>query len=148
MMLLDILVKRTEDYPCPETSVSPDLKNGILTRTLALNNITAAVEKSVGSLTCEIAGGNAVCSSDQLNGIAAKSSDRIDILLQCEVSAEGLKSKPMQVIIENKIDSKEGRKKSNGKTGVDIYDRASQTKRYYMATQRDDVYQWYVYTRR
>lgn len=145
MMLLDILVKRTEDYPCPETSVSPDLKNGILTRSLALNNITASIEKSVGSLTCEIAGGNAVCSSDQLNGIAAKSIDRIDILLQCDVSAEGLKSKPMQVIIENKIDSKEGRKKNNGKTGVDIYDQASQTERYYMATQRGDVYQWYVY---
>ena len=145
MMLLDILVKRTEDYPCPETSVSPDLKNGILTRSLALNNITATVEKSVGSLTCEIAGGNAVCSSDQLNGIAAKCTDRIDLLLQCDVSAEGLKSKPMQVIIENKIDSKEGGKKNNGKIGVGIYDNASQTERYYMATQRGDVYQWYVY---
>ena len=145
MMLLDILVKRTEDFPCPETSVSPDLKNRILARTLVLNSISATVEKSVGSLANEIAGGNAVCSADQLNGIAAKSSDRIDILLQCDVSAEGLKSRPMQVIIENKIDSKEGRKKNNGKTGVAMYDAASQTERYYMATQRNDVYQWYVY---
>ena len=51
----------------------------------------------------------------------------------------------MQVIIENKIDSQEGRKKRSGKTGVDAYDQASQTERYFMATQRDDVYQWYVY---
>lgn len=145
MMLLDILVKRTEDNPNPETSVSPDLKNWILARSLALDNITATVEKSVGSLANEIVGRNAVCTSDQLHGIAAKSVDRIDILLQCDVSAEGLKSRPMQVIIENKIDSKEGRKKSNGKTGVSVYDAASQTKRYYMATQRDDVFQWYVY---
>lgn len=145
MMLLDILVKRTEDYPCPEISVSPDLKNRILTRSLALNSITATVEKSVGSLANEIVGNNAVCTSDQLRGIAAKSADRIDILLQCDLSAEGLKSRPMQVIIENKIDSKEGRKKNNGKTGVDVYDTASQTERYYMATQRNDVYQWYVY---
>ena len=145
MMLLDILVKRTEDYPSPETCVSSNLKNGILTRSLALNNITATVEKSVGSLANEIAGGNAVCTSDQLRSIAAKSADRIDILLQCDVSAEGLKSRPMQVIIENKIDSKEGRKKNVGKTGVAVYDQATQTERYYMATQQDDVYQWYVY---
>ena len=145
MMLLDILVKRTEDCPCPETSVSPELKNKILTRSLALNNITATVEKSVGSLANEIVDGNAVCTSDQLHGIAAKSVDRIDIILQCDVSAEGLKSRPMQVIIENKIDAKEGRKKSNGKTGIAMYDAASQTERYYMASQRNDVYQWYVY---
>ena len=145
MMLLDILVKRTEDYPSPETSVSPDLKNRIVARSLTLSNITATVEKSVSSLANEITGGNAVCTLDQLHGIAAKSADRIDIFLQCDVSADGLKSRPMQVIIENKIDSKEGGKKNNSKTGVLAYDNASQTERYYMATQRNDVYQWYVY---
>ena len=94
------------------------------------------MEKSVGNLANEIAGGNALCTSYQLRSIAAKSADRIDIFLQCEVSADGIKSRPMQVVIENKIDSKEGRKKRSGKTGVDAYDQASQTERYFMATQR------------
>ena len=122
MMLLDILVKRTEEYPSLNAVVPVDLKNSILTRSLAVTDISATVEKSVGSLANEITGSNALCTSDQLRSIATKSADRIDIFLQCEVSADGIKSRPMQVIIENKIDSKEGRKKRSGKTGVDAYD--------------------------
>ena len=86
-----------------------------------------------------------MCSPEQLRGIAAKSVDRIDVFIHCDVSAAGLKSQPMQVIIENKIDSKEGGIKKKNNTGVAMYDTASQTERYYMATQRDDAYQWYVY---
>lgn len=150
MMLLDILVKKTEDNPCKDTEVSTELKNSILTRSLFLNNITATVEKTVGSLANEINGGNSVCSDEDLRKIAAKSVDRIDIFLQCDVSSSAKKTRPMQIILENKIDSREGKEKRKGEsknnTGVSLYDKkASQTERYYMATQRDDVYQWYVY---
>lgn len=150
MMLLDILVKKTEDHPCKETEVSQELKNSILTRSLVLNNVTATVEKTVGSLANEINGGNSVCCAEDLRKIAAKSVDRIDIFLKCDVSSSAMKTRPMQIILENKIDSREGKEKCKGegknKTGVSRYDGdASQTERYYMATQRDDVYQWYVY---
>lgn len=150
MMLLDILVKKTEDNPCKDTEVSTELKNSILTRSLFLNNITATVEKTVGSLANEINGGNSVCSDEDLRKIAAKSVDRIDIFLQCDVSSSAKKTRPMQIILENKIDSREGKEKRKGEsknnTGVSLYDKkASQTERYYMATQRGDVYQWYVY---
>lgn len=150
MMLLDILVKKTEDNPCKDTEVSQELKNSILTRSLVLNNIAATVEKTVGSLANEIIGDNGVCCAEDLRKIAAKSVDRIDIFLQCDVSSSAIKTRPMQIILENKIDSREGKEKCKGegknKTGVSRYDgEASQTERYYMATQRDDVYQWYVY---
>lgn len=150
MMLMDILVKKTEDNPCKDTEVSQELKNSILTRSLVLNNITATVEKTVGSLANEINGGNDVCCAEELRMIAAKSVDRIDIFIQCDVSSSAMKGRPMQIILENKIDSREGKEKRKGEsknnTGVSLYDKkASQTERYYMATQRNDVYQWYVY---
>lgn len=150
MMLMDILVKKTEDNPCKDTEVSQELKNSILTRSLVLNNISSNVEKTVGSLANEINGGNSVCCAEDLRKIAAKSVDRIDIFLQCDVSSSAMKGRPMQIILENKIDSREGKEKRKGEnknnTGVFLYDKkASQTERYYMATQRNDVYQWYVY---
>ena len=150
MMLLDILVKKTEDHPCKETEVSSELKNSILTRSLVLSNVMATVEKTVGSLANEINSDNNKCTAEELHKIAAKSVDRIDIFLQCDASSGDMKSQPMQIILENKIDSREGKEKRKGKsnnnTGVFLYDKkASQTERYYMATQRNDIYQWYVY---
>ena len=143
-MLLDILVKRIEEDPTIKAAIPAELKDSIVTRSLSIHGISADVEKPVASLAREIAEGNDVCSSGDMMKIAAKSADCVDIFLQCEVSAKGLKTRPMQFFIENKPDFCEEKIKYVLGTGVEAYDNASRTERYYMATRRDDMYQWYV----
>ena len=58
------------------------------------------------------------------------------MFVDCSIDLEGveLNAKRIQIVIENKIDSVEGKGKRSEKTGVDDYDNATQTKRYFLGT--------------
>jgi len=84
--------------------------------------------------------------------IASNSQDRIDLFIDCNIVDISGDNKKLQIIVENKIDSKEGgvkKYKDSTRLPKDYLD-ASQTKRYYLGTHRTDknagdVYQLYVY---
>jgi hypothetical protein len=82
--------------------------------------------------------------------IIAKCQDRIDIFISCdiELNDKDNPARKLQIVIENKIDSCEGKGKWKEKTGVLNYDEASQTERYYYATalkNSENFIQLYVY---
>lgn len=161
-LLLDVLVRRSEEQKGNISSILNDecIKRNIVTRNLAIQTVNVETEKLVSSLAQEIIRPNrkGVIESSELAKIAAKSKDRIDLLVECEIESndERIRAKRMQIIIENKIDSVEGGKKLEPRTGVAAYDNASQTERYYLGTKFStlvngqavdgkDVLQVYVY---
>ena len=139
-LLLDVLVRRSEEQKDHISSILSDecIKRSIVTRNLAIQSVNVETEKSVSSLTQEIIRSDrtGVINPLDLSKIAAKSKDRIDLVVECEIESndERITAKRMQIIIENKIDSVEGGKKQEKKTGVPAYDDASQTERYYLGT--------------
>lgn len=161
-LLLDVLVRRSEEQKGNIRSILNDecIKRNIVTRNLAIQTVNVETEKLVSSLAQEIIRPNrtGVIGALDLAKIAAKSKDRIDLLVECEIESndERITAKRMQIIIENKIDSVEGGKKLAQRTGVAKYDDASQTERYYLGTKfstlvggqavdGEDVLQVYVY---
>ena len=161
-LLLDVLVRRSEEQKGNICSILNDecIKRNIVTRNLAIQTVNVETEKLVSSLAQEIIRPNrtGVIGALDLAKIAAKSKDRIDLLVECEIESndERITAKRMQIIIENKIDSVEGGKKLAQRTGVAKYDDASQTERYYLGTKfstlvggqavdGEDVLQVYVY---
>ena len=161
-LLLDVLVRRSEEQKGNISSILNDecIKRNIVTRNLAIQTVNVETEKLVSSLAQEIIRPNrtGVIGALDLAKIAAKSKDRIDLLVECEIESndERITAKRMQIIIENKIDSVEGGKKLAQRTGVAKYDDASQTERYYLGTKfstlvgeqavdGEDVLQVYVY---
>lgn len=149
LLLLDVLVKRGNNQINDEGNniIDESLKNIIVTRNFKLNNIDVEAEKSVKVLAQECIGRQKtnILSDDDLKQIASKCQDRIDLFINCDIEIDN-KSMQLQVIIENKIDSIQGGGK-DGKSGIDLYEKASQTDRYYMATARnsEDLKQVYVY---
>ncbi len=149
-LLLDILIRRNEEQ---ETYVDTILSNetvkrSIVTRKLNIKSVKAETEKSVSSLAQEILTEPyspestyriGKLSTEELSKIAAKSRDKIDLYIDCEMECEGISANRLQIIIENKIDSTEGGKKKDMVTGVSSYDNASQTERYYLATKYSTV---------
>ena len=139
-LLLDVLVRRSEEQKDHISSILSDecIKSNIVTRNLTVQLVNAEAEKSVNSLAQEIIRSDrtGVISPLDLSKIAAKSKDRIDLFVECEIESkdERITAKRMQIIIENKIDSIEGGVKQDKKTGVAKYDNASQTVRYYLGT--------------
>ena len=139
-LLLDVLVRRSEEQKGHISSILSDecIKRNIVTRNLTVQLVNAEAEKSVSSLAQEIIHPDrtGVINPLDLSKIAAKSKDRIDLFVECEIESndEHITAKRMQIIIENKIDSVEGGKKQEKKTGVAKYDDASQTERYYLGT--------------
>ena len=138
--LLDILVRRSEEQrPVVATILKNlDVKKSIVTRQLSLDAVKVDTEVPVSVLAQAIVNGGilveGVLPKDQLQKIAAKSQDRIDLFIECDIRAADLKARKLQIIIENKIDSSEGGKKVNKTTGVPAYDEASQTTRYYLGS--------------
>ena len=144
-LLLDVLVRRSEEQKGQIITVLSDesLKRSIVTRNLNIKSVKVETEKLVSGLAEAILAKPystsyvsyiGILSDDDLRKIAAKSKDRIDLFVDCAVESESLSAKRLQIIIENKIDSVEGRKKQSEVTGAKDYDDASQTKRYYLAT--------------
>ena len=143
--LLDILVRRCEEQ-MPEVDTilkKADVKKCIVTRRLSMDAIRIGTEVPVSVLTQAIVNGNpriaGVLQEPQLQKIAAKSQDRIDLVIECEIKSEDIKAKKLQIIIENKIDSSEGGRKTNKITGVPEYDDATQTTRYYLGTKFSSI---------
>ena len=144
-LLLDVLVRRSEEQKGQIITVLSDesLKRSIVTRNLNIKSVKVETEKLVSGLAEAILAKPystsyvsyiGILSDDDLRKIAAKSKDRIDLFVDCAVESESLSAKRLQIIIENKIDSVEGKKKPSEVTGAKDYDDASQTKRYYLAT--------------
>lgn len=150
LLLLDVLVNKCEG------KINNDIKKHIVTRNFKINSIKVETEKSVSALASELGINEENLSynkisdnkltNDDIKKIKARCRDKIDIYISCDIELDG-KSQNLQIIIENKIDSNEGRGKSNTKTGVDVYDNASQTVRYHLATavNKESTIQSYVY---
>lgn len=150
LLLLDVLVAKSKD-----NQIADEIKKHIITRNFKINSIEVETEKSVSSVAVAL-GVNTNNSAekdweeDDIQKIIAKSQDRIDIFISCDVELND-KDKParkLQIVIENKIDSGEGKGKSKEKTQSKKYDNASQTQRYYYATalnNSENFVQLYVY---
>ena len=149
LLLLDVLVAESKG-----NQIADDIKTHIITRNFKINSIEVETEKSVSSVAAAL-GINHNNSLYQwgegdIHKIIAKSQDRIDIFISCDIELND-KDKParkLQIVIENKIDSGEGKGKWKERTGVSNYDEASQTERYYYATalkNSENVIQLYVY---
>ena len=164
--MLDLLVRRCEEQKDYVKSVLTNeyVKRSVVTRGITVKNVRATTEKSVSSLTQEIILNarrsirTGIIPDSDLTKIAAKSQDRMDLFIECDIESDNkaVTAKSLQIIVENKIDAGEGGKKQGKKTGVDDYDDAPQTTRYYMGTRFSalvggkavsdyDTWQLYVY---
>jgi hypothetical protein len=150
LLLLDVLVVKSANMQIPE-----NLKTHIITRNFRFKNIEVETEKPVSSVAADLGinNNNSLYKWEEecaIQKIIAKCQDRIDIFINCdiELNDKDTPAKRLQIVIENKIDSGEGKRKSKERIGVEGYDDASQTARYYRATAldtSDDVIQLYVY---
>ena len=105
LSLLDILVKRSLQQD--ENLIDSDLRAAIVSRKLKISNVIVKTEKVVSELALDAL--NSVSEEKRilLNNIVHYCQDRIDVFIQGDVSLNQDK-KQLQIIIENKIDSKEG----------------------------------------
>ena len=169
MMLLDILVRRSNEQEGSTVLIPENLKTWIVSRKIKMQSLYVETEQSVSSLARNVF--DALCENnkdeykkgyetgwidypDFVNAlqIASNSQDRIDLFIDCDIVDISGDNKKLQIIIENKIDSKEGgakKYKENTRLPKEYLD-ASQTTRYYLGTHRTDktagdVYQLYVY---
>jgi hypothetical protein len=141
-MLLDVLVRRYEEQKDYIETIlkNENVKRSIVTRNLKIQSIKVETEKAVSNLAQEIISDknkNGVLKNEDLKKIAANSQDRIDLFIDCEIESENdiVSARRLQIILENKIDSMEGVKKQNDKTGVKDYDDdAWQTTRYFLGS--------------
>lgn len=169
MMLLDILVRRSNEQQKNTVLIPEDLKTWIVSRRMKIQSLHVETEQPVSTLARDVF--DALCKNnkdeytkgynsgwidypDFVNAlqIASNSQDRIDLFIDCDIIDISGENKKLQIIIENKVDSKEGgakKYKENTRLPKEYLD-ASQTGRYYLGTHRtdknaEDVYQLYVY---
>ena len=157
MMLLDILVRRSNEQQGSTVLIPENLKTWIVSRKIKMQSLYVETEQSVSSLARNVF--NALCENnkdeykkgyetgwidypDFVNAlqIASNSQDRIDLFIDCDIVDISGDNKKLQIIIENKIDSKEGgakKYKENTRLPKEYLD-ASQTTRYYLGTHRTD----------
>lgn len=139
-LLLDVLVRRCEEQKGHVDSILSNIpiKRSIVTRNISIQPVIVETEKSVSSLTQHITFPSkcGVLSYSDLGKISAKSKDKIDLFIECEIESDDkdITANRIQIIIENKINTGEGNIKKVFKTGVAAYDDATQTKRYYIGT--------------
>lgn len=144
LLLLDILVKRSEEQNDNSDLIDDLFKKDVVSRDIKINSIEIETEKYVSELVSELKQKYEIETDLDEDKLIQKCEDRIDIFIKCILDNE----KELQIIIENKIDSGEGLKKNNKKTGIVAYDSCYQTKRYFIATKRKDrenVKQLYVF---
>lgn len=147
LLLLDVLVAKSKNTQ----QIADDIKRHIITRDFKINDIQVETEKSVSSVAAALDIKNNSryqWGEDDIQKIIAKCQDRIDVFISCDIefNDEDDKTRKLQIVIENKIDSGEGKGKK--KTGVEGYDNATQTQRYHYATalkNSEYVTQLYVY---
>lgn len=154
LSLLDILVKRSLQQD--ESLIEPSLRAAIVSRKLKVSNVIVKTENVVSELALDALNSASGKRIAFLNDIVHYCQDRIDVFIQGDLSLDQDK-KQLQIIIENKIDSKEGGAKSTGKKKEAeqslppeyvAFTKKPQTKRYYEATKQEDnksLIQLYVY---
>lgn len=145
MMLLDTLVRKCGEQKGAENLIDDGLKKNIVTRKMKMMSLKVDTEKAICELA-EMAMYNGYFETSDMRKIVLGCQDRVDIYIEGDAVVNDEKKK-LQIIIENKIDSKEGGAKVNKKFDLDEYTNASQTKRYYIGShwKNDGVYQIYVY---
>lgn len=146
LLLLDILIKNDNN-----NLIVDELKRDIITRNFKMYSIESETEVYVSSLMSNIGIDEKNSAygfkQDDLNKIKAKCQDKMDIVINCSIERNN-KNEKLQIIIENKIDSREGGAKRMHRTWVDGYDHATQTERYYRSTalkQQASINQLYVF---
>lgn len=149
MMLLDILLHRSIKQE-QEKLIASDLQTAILSRKLKIQNLKVETEKPVRQIAEALNKDNTNLDDKILNGIKRYCKDRIDIFIECKaiITNDDVEdTKPLQIIIENKIDSDEGGPHEKKKIPSELkeYFEKKQTCRYYRCTHRKDIYQIYVY---
>ena len=117
-LLLDLLVRRCEEQKDYVKSVLTNeyVKRSVVTRGITVKNVRATTEKSVSSLTQEIILNarrsirTGIIPDSDLTKIAAKSQDRMDLFIECDIESDNkaVIAKSLQIIVENKIDAGKG----------------------------------------
>ena len=112
--MLDLLVRRCEEQKDYVKSVLTNeyVKRSVVTRGITVKNVRATTEKSVSSLTQEIILNarrsirTGIIPDSDLTKIAAKSQDRMDLFIECDIESDNkaVTAKSLQIIVENKID--------------------------------------------
>ena len=148
LSFLDILVKRCLQQD--DSLINSDLRKAIVSRKLKLTNVSVKTEQYVSELAKRIESSH-TDNHSLLEEISNYCQDRIDIYIQGDVSIDQEK-KQLQIIIENKIDSKEGGAKPNSRKKCSPeylkFTKQPQTTRYFKATKQDNndrVIQLYVF---
>lgn len=145
MMLLDTLVRKSGEQKGAAKLIDDDLKKNIVTRKMKMMSLKVDTEKAISELA-KMAMYSGYFKTSDMRKIVLGCQDRVDIYIEGDAVVNDEKKK-VQIIIENKIDSKEGGAKVNKKFDLNEYANASQTKRYYIGShwKNDGAYQIYVY---
>ena len=125
MMLLDILVRRSNEQQKNIVLIPENLKTWIVSRRMKIQSLHVETEQPVSTLARDVF--DALCKNnkdeytkgynsgwidypDFVNAlqIASNSQDRIDLFIDCDIIDISGGNKKLQIIIENKVDSKEG----------------------------------------
>lgn len=144
-LFLSVLTKRSLQQETAGTLLmNQKVRDAILSRKIKISNTVTETEKSVSELA-ELAYDSYDPVTDAnhrlyLSQIIATVADRVDIIVKCNVeNCDGIKQ--LILVIENKIDSPEGKAKAKTKTTAkrnksmpDEYTKLSQTERYYLAS--------------
>ncbi len=149
-LLLHTLVQRgtQQIIDCVQhRRIDDDLAQAVCSGQLRVNQVKVETEVPVKKLAREALMDDP--KNEMLKALVSatdkKGSDRIDMVIDLDV--EGIeKVNKIQIILENKIDSKEGGEKAN-KDEIPGYSDKKQTERYYAATKRnnDQIKQIYVF---
>ena len=142
LLLLEIIVnnlisENSKSNTCNNHIYNKDLYNLIVTRKLKISNIKVETEKYISELAKKIIREKEEKKDNNLSDISNSvlkerrlSKDKIDIFIECEIIGCYKNFQKLQIIIENKIKSQEGK---------------DQTQRYFNGSQRNDILQFYVF---
>ena len=144
VLLLDILAQKSQD---DDLKMSDAFRKDFITRKIIIDKVWVESEKVVKEIAGEIVG-NAELKPEDMLLVATNCVDRIDLYIEC-LCHKDAKEQKIQIVIENKIDSIQGKEKDPKKTLPEEYKKASQTERYFKGTHikksDDSIQQIYVY---
>ncbi|MBO7457971.1 MAG: PD-(D/E)XK nuclease family protein [Paludibacteraceae bacterium] len=144
LLLLDILAQKSQG---DDLKMVNSFRNDLVTRKIIIDNVLVESEKVVKELAGEIVDNAELCPEEMLQ-VATNCLDRIDLYIEC-LCHKDLKEQKIQIVIENKIDSMQGKGKNPKKPLPEEYKKASQTERYFKGTHikssDDSIQQIYVY---
>ena len=145
MLFMDIIIKKSQEQKVEKDSLDVNLMADLLSRKVRLSRTEISTEKSVSEVAYNVLHkeNNNTTTPESLLKQAINSKDRIDIFIEAAAVGENSTHK-VQIIIENKIDALEG--KPNKKK--ESYNDFSQTERYFLASNVNNIPQFYVFLTR